>query len=45
MVLDIYQSGSRNFGSSSVVYTTQFIVSTVKCPKEILAVIIKVSLI
>ena len=40
MALDINQSGSRNFRSSS---RTQFIVSTVKCAKEILAVIIKVS--
>ena len=43
MALDINQSGSSNFRSSSVVYRTQFIVSTVKCAKEILAVIIKVS--
>ena len=42
MALDINQSGSRNFCSSSVVYRTQFIVSTVKCAKEILAVVIKV---
>ena len=40
MVVDINQSGSRNFRSSSVVYRTQFILdSTVKCAKEILAVI------
>ena len=45
MVLDINQSGSRNFCSSGVAYRTQFIVSTVKCAKEILAVVIKVSLI
>ena len=43
MALDINQSGSRNFRSSSVVYRTQSIVSTVKCAKEILAVAIKVS--
>ena len=43
MALDINQSGSRNFHSSSVVYGTQFIVSTVKCAKETLAVAIKVS--
>ena len=42
IVLDINQSGSRNFRSSSVVYRTQFKVSTVKCAKEILAVVIKV---
>ena len=29
MALDINQCGSRNFRSSSVVYGTQFIVSTV----------------
>ena len=45
MALDINQSGSSNFRSSSVVYRTQFIVSTVQCAKEILAVVIKVSLI
>ena len=43
MALGISQSGSSNFCSSSVVYRTQFIVSTVKCAKEILAVVIKVS--
>ena len=43
MALDINHSGSRNIRSSSVVYRTQFIVSTVKCAKEILAVVIKVS--
>ena len=43
MVLDLNHSGSMNFCSSSVVYRTQFIVSTVKCAKEILAVVIKVS--
>ena len=36
MALDINQSGSSNFRSSSVVYRTHFIVSTVKCAKEIL---------